>query len=383
MPADKRRDKGEGSIYYRESDKRWVAKIKPENSSKPKVFYGKTELEVKKKLKEFKVQLAKNDYVQIRKGTLREYMNCWLYNTRTNDLKPKSFDRLEATLNNQIYKHIGDIQIAGITPNDVQAMINKLKEDGYSYSSIKKVYDAVNACFKLGIVKGEVAKNPCVGVVLPKNKKKQVSDIRFFDDAEMELIYAESAAKYGNGKPVYRLGQSIILLLNTGIRMGELLALKWTSVAFDKRTIRIDESMVMIKNRDEDAATKWVLHHQDSTKTNSSSRTVPLNQKAISALEELYKITGEYEYVMSTGKNTVMSPRNLDRMFRNILTRCRIEPCGVHTCRHSFASSMLRKKLDIKVISEILGHSSVAITYDIYTHIIESIKHESVNLLDV
>jgi len=381
--ADKRRDKGEGSIYFRDSDKRWVAKIKPANSSKSKVFYGKTEQEVKKKLKEFKVQLAKNDYVVVQKGTLQEYMDRWLNNVRANDLKPKSFDRLEATLNNQVYKHIGDIQIAGITPNDVQVMINELKEDSYSYSTIKKVYDAINACFKLGILKGEVAKNPCVGVVLPKNKKRQVSDIRFFDDAEMELICVECVDKYGNGKQIYRLGHSIILLLNTGIRMCELLALKWSDISFEKRTMRIDESMVLIKNRDEDTPTKWVLHHQDSTKTSSSNRTVPLNQKAISALEELYKITGQYEYVMSTGKVTVMSPRNLDRMFRNILTRCSIKPCGVHACRHSFASLMLRKKLDIKVISEILGHSSVQITYDIYTHIIDSIKHESVNLLDV
>ena len=381
--ADRRRDKGEGSIYFRESDKRWVAKIRPDNSSKPKVFYGKTELEVKKKLREFKKDIAKNGYLEIQKITLQEYMDNWLYDVRVNDLKPKSFDRLEVTLNNQIYKNIGDIQIASLEPSDIQKMINKLRDDGFSYSTIKKAYEAINARFKSGIACGEVIKNPCVGVVLPKKIKKPVSEIRYFIDDEIDIICKESVAKYGNGRQIYRLGHSIILLMNTGIRLGELIALKWEKINFDKKTMLIDETMETIKNREEDPETKWILYHQDNAKTDSSVRTIPLNPNAISALEELYKITGKYKHVMSTGKDTILSPRNFDRMFRNILTRCNIKPCGVHACRHSFASSMLRKKVDIKVISKILGHSSVIITYDIYTHIIDEMEHESVNLLNV
>ena len=378
-----RRDKGDGSIYQRKSDGKWVAKYTPSSGAKTKVLYGNSEQEVKKKLREYKKEIAKNDFVEIQKITVEKYMNDWLYNIEANVLKPKSFDRKESTLINDVYPHIGCLQIANISSNDVQNMINKLVAKKLSYSGIKKAYDAVNKCFKLGVVKGDIIKNPCVGVVLPKNlKKSNGGGARFFTDEEMRLISKESIAKHGNGRYVYRLGNSIILLLNTGVRAGELLALRWTDINFTEKTMNISSSMVMVKNREEDAVVKWVTQHQESTKTMSSSRIISLNQKAMSALKELYDINGKHEYVMSTSTKAVMSHRSLDRMFRSILSRCNIEPCGVHVCRHSFGSALLRRGVDIKVIAELLGHSDVGFCYNTYVHLIREQKQEAIEVLD-
>jgi site-specific recombinase XerD len=106
-------------------------------------------------------------------------------------LKPKSLDALEVTLRSQIYPYIGKLQIGALTAKDIQSMINKLVDKGLSYSTIKKAYDAINPCFKLGVINEEVRKNPCLGVVLPSNLQRKKSDIKFFTQNEIDLIYEE------------------------------------------------------------------------------------------------------------------------------------------------------------------------------------------------
>ena len=186
--AGKRRDKGDGSIYFRESDQRWVAKYKFSPDEKPKVLYGKTELEVKKKLREFKKEASKNDYKVIQKTAVRDYLKRWFDDVKTNELKPKSLDSITHTMNNQIFPSIGDIQLDTLNVNDIQTMLNNLVAKGFSYSTIKKAYEVVSSCMKLGVIKGDLLKNPCVGVRLPKNISKRKSEIKILNQEEFELV---------------------------------------------------------------------------------------------------------------------------------------------------------------------------------------------------
>jgi len=183
---------------------------------------------------------------------------------------------------------------------------------------------------------------------------------------------------------MYRLGHAIIVLLYTGMRMGELLGLKWNNIDFQNNTLKITNSVVTIKNRSKSnkIKTKWIVLDQDSTKTKSGERIIYLNHKATEALQEIQKINPNSEYVMSTSNNKIYYPRNLDRMFRNILTRCNIEPCGLHSLRHTFASMLFKKGVDVKTVSELLGHSDVSVTYNTYIHLIKEQKQQAVSLLD-
>ena len=97
-------------------------------------------------------------------------MKTWLYDNKQNLLKPKSFDRLEQTVLYQVIPQVGHIQLASFQSNDVQAMLNTLKKDGLSYSSIKKAYDAVNECFRTGVIQKTVLFNPALGVAVPAKK---------------------------------------------------------------------------------------------------------------------------------------------------------------------------------------------------------------------
>ena len=381
----KRRERGEGTVYQRTSDGMWMAKIVPPGSTKTKYFSSKTEQGVRKKLREFKKETSRNGYANIQKITVREYMDNWFREVKMNSLKPKSLDALDSTLRHQIYPYIGDIQIAALTPDDVQSMINQLVAKGLAYSTIKKAYDAINPCFKLGIIKGNVLKNPCVGVVLPKMIKRKSSDIRFFTQDEVERICQECVTQHSNGKQIYRLGQSIILLMYTGMRIGELLGLKWNDIDFEKKIARIEASVVVVKDRDndrDDTAPKYKLLEQSSTKTDSSERFIYLNQKAITALKDLHAINGDFDYVMSNSKGKILIPKNFDRMLRNVLLRCGLEPSGAHVLRHTYASMLFKNGVDVKTVSELLGHKDVSVTYNIYIHLIKEQKHEAVEILD-
>jgi len=85
---------------------------------------------------------------------------------------------------------------------------------------------------------------------------------------------------------------------------------------------------------------------------------------------------------MANDAGNICEPRNIDRMFRNILAKCGIKPCGVHALRHTFASMLFKRGVDVKTVSELLGHANVSVTYDRYIHLIKEQKQEAVALLD-
>jgi len=378
-----RREKGSGTVFQ-SSDGKWIARYKDERFTKPKAFYGKSEAEVKKKLKEYKNEVSRKNPIVIKKQSVKTYMNSWLTKVKINEVKPRTYDDIENTLENQVYPYLGDLQTTNINANDVQDMINSLTAKGLSYSRTKKAYDAVNACFKRGVIKGEVEKNPCLGVSLPRNRKKKQSDIIYFSkQKDIDSICEVSALKYKSGRPVFRIGYIFIILLYTGMRISELLGLKWTDIDIKNKTLTIRRTVVLTKNRDEDKEGKYLLLIQDSAKTESSERIIPINKKAVKAIEELRKITGRFEFIVSTSTGNIVDPSSIDRMFKDVLKRCGITPlCGVHALRHTFASLLFKKGVEVKYVSELLGHSNVTVTYNTYIHLIKEQKHKMVSLLD-
>ena len=283
MGEKQRRDYGTGSISQRK-DGTWTARmvIGVNEKGKPRIkaLYGKTEREVKKKLKEFQKEFYKNDQTVVQKNTVESYMLNWLHTNKKNTLKPKSYDRLEQTITYQVIPHIGHIQLAAIQANDVQNMINKLAEEGKSYSTIKKAYDAVNECFRTGIIQKTVLFNPALGVTIPAKSSFGKKEIRCYDEAETKRLCETAVSVYSNGNRVYRLGDAIVLDVNTGLRLAEILALKWEEVDLKGRTIHINATRVIVKDRNEDASKKYVVIEQDSTKSQSSTRDIPLNDDA-------------------------------------------------------------------------------------------------------
>ena len=381
-----RKSNGEGSIFQR-SDGRWCAKIQigtlENGKPKMKFFYSMKYKIVKDKLTAYKTLLNNNPYEKLN-DTVDKFITNWLTTVKSNNLKPSSYDRLEATINDNIVPTIGYHKFSELTAQQIQEeLINKMRDKNYSYSTIKKAYNAINACYKYAISIRRMDYNPVSAVSLPSIHQFEKKPIRWFNDDEIKRFKEQCIFKYKNGKYRFPLGYGMIFIMNTGLRLGEALAVKWKNVNWDKKQLSVESNVVMAVDR-KSGKKKRVQINQDFLKTKSSKRIIPLNNTAIDALTQIKKIRyfGDDSYILCTEIGTQNKPRNFCRTFEEILKRSEIEKCGIHTLRHTFASKLFAKNVDVKTVSMLLGHADVTITYNIYIHLIQQQKANAVQLLD-
>ena len=176
-----------------------------------------------------------------------------------------------------------------------------------------------------------------------------------------------------DGKPLYKYGPAYTLILNTGLRMGEALSLCWDDVDLENHTITVAKNSVMTKRRDSDGNKigGYKLQTQNSTKTSNGNRVIPINRSAEEALLAL-KSGNDTPYVIVNNNGKPVLPSNFERSFHTVLMKARIDGnYGIHTLRHTFAIMLFAKGVDVKIVSRLLGHSTVKITYDIYVHLFE------------
>lgn len=377
-----RRSDGEGTAPKQRKDGIWYRAIRIEGTGKRKYLYAKSKAELDKKYKELTKQIASGAYVKTQKQTVEAYMINWLTTYKRVELKPKSYDRLECTITYQVLPHFKGKQFFEVGHNDVQAFINRLDGNGCSYSVIRKAYLALNACYKYAIMKGDTLKNPCTGVKLPKKGTKDIKTIQTLTKEEIPLYCQYATEKYGNGKSIYRLGNALVLILFTGLRLGEAMGLMWEDIDFQNNTLTVRRTLEQVKNRDKGENGNSYILIEGTTKTQAGERTISLNQTAINALRELQKINGGFTYVLSNAKGKPINPRNLNRAHDCILERAGIEHLGIHALRHTFASQLFANKVDIKIISKLLGHSDVSITYNTYIHLIKEALPDATAVLD-
>jgi integrase len=424
-----RNPNGAGSVFQRK-DGRFVGQIQigvKENGRQIyKTFYGKSSKEVQRKLDDFKqtentTNKENNPYMNM---YFDEYIRRWLNDVKSNTLKPASYDTLENIVENHIVTTIGHYKLSEISSQIIQKeAINKAKEKGLSFSIIKKVYNTIKACYKYAEGDGHITVNPTTNLVLPSQHQFDTKEIRVFTDEELDMIIEIATSKCENGTYRYPLGYGFVFILNTGLRVGEAIALLWKDVDFEKKAVHINKNAIEAINRsnEESASTKYKTIVQKSAKTKSGNRVVPLNKAAIEALEKLKEIRyfGENSNIFSTESNTMYIRKNLYDMFNRIYERGIVdkaikeatekvektkkknrelsskdvkkikdktkqssESVGLHALRHTFASKLFEKGIDVKVISELLGHANIGVTYDTYVHLIDSKKTDAVMALD-
>lgn len=182
----------------------------------------------------------------------------------------------------------------------------------------------------------------------------------------------------------YVNGGAVDLILNTGLRMGEALALRWSDVNLQKKTVSVTKNLATVKNRS-GKGPKFTLVLQERPKTASGKRIVPLNRAALAALEDLKTAPGYSPdgFIIHTKDGSPVMPRTFEQMLELMCAAAGIRRTGVHALRHTYATRLFEKGVDIKVISELLGHSSTEITYRIYVHVIDALKESAVEALDL
>lgn len=307
----------------------------------------------------------------------------WLESKKKLQLKPASYDRLYSSVMNHVLPKIGDIAVSDVNSNMIQKeVIAPLFEKGLSLSSIRKVYQALNNFFEQLILEDKLTKNPLRGVVLPKESKfADVKEIRALNSEEIKCLVDTATRKYNSvNKHVYRLGYYYLFILYTGIRCGEALALQWKHVDLENRELHIEQNMVMARNKE--GRRRMQLQ---TTKTKKSTRIVYLNAKAVEyfqAHKAMYYKGDDNDFVATSRDGNIITTRNFEKYLNYIYASAGIEAKGVHVLRHTFCSLLFSKGCDIKYISHQLGHSSVGITLNIYTHILKETENRYRELLD-
>lgn len=378
-----KRDNGTGTIYQR-TNGNWVGKIYlgRDETGKEKFKYlsGKTEGEVKRKIREYNQSGTR---IEVKKISLQDYLYNWLKTFKKGTIKESSYDTLEKTIQNQIVPYIGLIHLHQITSGDIQGLLNDLKEKGYSYSTVKKAHDCLNNMFEHATIADDVAKNPMLLVNMLAKSEFEKKEIRYFTEVECALIIEETSRQYSTGKLVYQYADVYVLMLHTGIRLGEAIGLKKTDWDKDGNTLHIQRNIQSISKRDNNGnRVKGKQLVSNTTKTYSGDRILPLNKAATEALERLCKQHPNSDYIVCSSKGEAIPPERLERTFYRILKNVGINQAGTHSLRHTFASMLFAKGTDVKTVSELLGHASIQITLNTYVHLIGNVKHNAVAKLD-
>ena len=331
----KRRANGEGNIRKRK-DGRWEGRYTvghdPETGKAIiKNVLGKTQAEVKEKLKTAIEENVGIDYGKAKSFTVGSWLDVWMENYAKIKLRPSTFKTSQGFLKNHIKPQIGSILLAELTSLDLQKFYKHLLEGG-----------------RVAMEQKLVNKNPTQGCALPKVEHKEMKTLT----ADQLSAFFREAKETG----VYEL---YYLDLATGLRRGELLGLKWTDVDFDRGILKIQRAISRQNGRVEEAPLK----------TKNAYRTLPLSADAIDVLKAQKNKIGGSEWVFPSPTGGPMSPDSVLHMLQRVLKRAGLPRIRFHDMRHTFATMALQNGVDVKTVSSMLGHYSAGFTLDTYAHV--------------
>lgn len=381
-----KRKYGEGSIYQRK-DGRWVAKYKSVNMLKPCVVYAKSESEAKRKLRELKKDAAKG-LVKSTSRRFGDYADQWLYTFKLHSIEDSSFDKYESAYLTHIKPAFGKMQLASIHSEQLQKLLVE-KSQTLSLTVVKIIYIILSEIFSYAHSEGDLSRNPMHNVKMPKKATfKPEREIVALESDEVRAVERIAEMKNKNGRPCIMQAHALVFLVHTGLRCGEFLALKWSDIDFESRIVTVNKNLSMVYDRDKDGVR---IKHKKArikcTKTASGNRIVPLNTKAIAALNSLKAVYREMDIVSDsvavTRKGTTLSSDQLRRVLRRVLAYAGIDkPFTLHQLRHTFATQALNAGIPITVVSKWLGHANISVTYNTYIHVLESAEAAAVELLE-
>ncbi len=300
-----------------------------------------------------------------------EWLTEWLNNYVKISAKHRTIERYSEIINNHLIPSVGEMELQELTPIILQKYISELLKCGNKRTGVGLSSSAVNSIITVIQNSLHTAYNlryidDMVGDKLkrPKMVEKQVE---CFSIAEQKQI---EQAVMGHAKP-YMLG--VLICLYTGLRIGELLALEWGDVDFSNGTLTVDKTCHYGKNRDG----KFV-RIIDTPKTETSIRIIPIPKQLLPILKEHKKISAP----LVISKNSVgISNRTYQRNFESLLKLLNIKHRGFHALRHTFATRALECGMDVKTLSELLGHKSPSVTLKKYAHTFLIHKKEMMNRL--
>jgi integrase len=387
----KKRGQGEGSIYQRK-DGRWVSEVQlgySKGKRDRKFVYGKTRKEAADKLTDILNKQKIGLPIIADKQTVQQFLEQWLEDCIKPSVRLSTYLSYEQQIRLRIIPEIGHIKLSKLTPQHIQKMLNNLAKISLQPRSNKKDKDAESQKmpsaktinYQLKIMRMALSKAESWGLVA-RNVAKLIDPLSV-PKFKVEPINPNEAKIFLKAIEGDRLEALFAVALALGLRRGESLALKWSDVDLDTSTLRVTGTLQRLKGN-------LVIQ---PPKTEKSERVLDIPKVLLQKLRE--HRTRQLEEKMALGQNwqdtglvfttslgTPIDPRNVKRKLDAILKSAKMRHYRIHDLRHFFASLLLAQGVELKVVSELLGHSDIRITDDIYTHVLPSLKKQTIDLMD-
>lgn len=302
---------------------------------------------------------------------LKELFDIWLNKYTKHTIKLRTYVTYQNIIDKHISPFLGDYKLNELSVSIIQDFIlfkiekgNLTTGEALAYNTVNSIISvlkqALKCAYNLELINKDVTKK----ITLPPASEKK---IEVFDAKEQHLL--ESFCL--NNKRNY-IG--IVICLYTGIRIGELLALTWNDIDFEKKLLTVNKNVCTLKINGK------IVMHIDNPKTKSSNRIIPIPKQLLPYLRKIKKISSS-NFIITTRSNAMVKTRAYQRTFKSILTRLNIKYRNFHSLRHTFATRALELGMDVKSLSEILGHKNAMITLNRYSHSLLTYKIEMMNKL--
>ncbi len=349
---------------YQRKDGRYEGRItvgRIDGKRQYKAFFGRTSDDVTAKMAEFRAEMI--DSIPISK-TFSDIFGEWFQSISIR-VKESTLANYTLKANKHILAVYSDMNITNINQSSIYQFIKDKQDAGLSNRYITDILVLMKSVFKYAARTYRFF-NPMDGLVMPKKEKTEIRLLTQAEEQKMMQIVMEN-------QNLTTLGIALAKL--TGLRIGELCALKWADVDLEKRILTVRKTLQRIQVKGGKSKTKIVL---TEPKSETSKRSIPIPECII---EFLRKFQGDPEQFVLSGKEKPVEPRTMQYRFATILKNGNLSSVHFHALRHMFASNCVRLGFDIKSLSEILGHSGVEITLNRYVHSSFEQKTEFMNRL--
>lgn len=350
-----------GENIYRRKDGRWEGRIWKCTASKKKTYqsvYGKSYREVKDKMYQLRQQARpENQSVH----TLSEAAEIWMM-SQSVYWKAGTYSAYKRMLQKHIIPYLGNKLINEITNQTLSEFVEKINRE-QEEGPLSRNY-MFQICSMVRRIMIYMSKQYGDGLTIPVNPVNKEQACHVLLPNESTLMTLEKYL-YENADQDTCIG--ILLALHTGIRIGELSALTWRDIDLEEGILYIRRNILRVYVENEEAEKAAITQVvEQKPKSSDSVRVIPLPSCLLTPLRDYRK--DESAYVISGVKAAWAEPRTIQYRFRNILKQCQIEYFNFHMLRHVFASRCVSMGLDVKSLSEILGHSSIQLTLNLYVH---------------
>lgn len=365
-----------GENIYKRKDGRWEARFVRERSLDGSIHYGycygKSYKEVKEKVS-VKKSLLINDVENASKKSSEKFSRyCWEWLFLINHkVKESTYVKYVTAVNNHILPLLGKLPLGELSSVVIEKFSRELSDvKGLSSKTVKDILVVLQAI--LNYTSKNYFGMPIIEISYPKEQKKEM---RVLSTKEQRIF-----TNYLLQNPdVYKIG--ILIALTTGLRIGEICALKWKDVSFENMTIKVSQTMQRLKNLDENSNSKTRIVISEP-KSDNSARIIPLTDFTADIFKLLDK-ENRSEFVLSGRDNKFVEPRVLQYRLGKYTKECGLEGVHFHTLRHSFATRCVEVGFELKSLSEILGHSNPTITMQRYVHSSLELKRNNMNKLSL